>query len=94
MTPAARTLIDTLARALGPPVATPEFVCVGAGKRERARYRVFRWVCPSCGGGRDDPELIWRPFVVDSDGRVFCDVAGCSQEQLAATVRNLLRGPA
>jgi hypothetical protein len=90
VTRATTRLIDALGGVLGPPVATPEFVCAANGKLDRARYRVFRWVCPSCGGGRDDPELIWRPFVVDSDGRVFCEARYCSEEKLVATLRTLL----
>jgi hypothetical protein len=84
---ATRLLIDGLTRALGSPVATPELISVGGGKLERARYRVFRWRCPSCRAGESDPDLIWRPFVVDSDGRVWCDAPACSTDELAATIR-------
>lgn len=82
-------LLEQLTKTLGPPVATPEFLSAGGGKLERARYRVFRWRCPACGGGWDDPELSWRPFVIDSDGKVWCEAPGCSEAELAAVLRDL-----
>jgi hypothetical protein len=85
-------LIDALTRSLGPPVATPEWISVGAGKRERARYRVFRWRCPACQGGWGDPDLIWRPLVVDSDGNVWCEAPGCSDDRLAEAFYGLRVG--
>jgi hypothetical protein len=90
MSRAARLLIDGLTRALGPPVSTPELISAGGGKLERARYRVFRWRCPSCYGGEEDPQQIYRPFVVDSDGRVWCEAPHCSADELAATVREVV----
>jgi hypothetical protein len=75
-----RELIDRLERALGPAVATPE----------HRGYRVHRWCCPACGGGLDDPQWIWRPFVVDSDGRVWCEAPGCRRNELEATLRRLV----
>jgi hypothetical protein len=53
-------LVEQLTRAIGAPVATPAVISVGNGEVDRARYRVFRWRCPACGGGRDDP--IYRPI--------------------------------
>jgi hypothetical protein len=82
-----RKLIDQLEVALGPAVATPE--CIGAG-RARARYRVFRWCCPACGGGTEDLQGIYRPFAVDSDGHVWCSAPGCREDQFETTVRNLI----
>jgi hypothetical protein len=84
---ATRLLIDGLTRALGPPVATPEWISADGGEPQRARYRVFRWRCPSCHAGESDPDLIWRPFVVDSDGRVWCGGPHCSTDELLATLR-------
>jgi hypothetical protein len=78
-------LIDRLAQALGNPVATPERLTAAGGKLERARYRVWRWPCPVCLAGGDDP--IYRPLVVDSDGRVWCEAAGCTTDALSRAVR-------
>jgi hypothetical protein len=85
-------LIDKLSRVLGPPTSTPEYVMASdyreTHRLERARYRVFRWPCPACLGGYDDAG--YKPFVVDSDGRVWCKGPGCLAEELAATIRTLL----
>jgi hypothetical protein len=78
-------LIALFTRALGPPVATPEWVVAGNGRLERAPYRVFRWICPVCGAGADDP--IYRPLVIDSEGVVCCDASRCSTKSIAAEVR-------
>lgn len=83
-------LLAHFSRALGDPAATPEWVCARDGELERARYRVFRWRCCVCRGGWDDPDGIWRPLVIDSDGHVRCEAAGCSPERIAAAVRVLL----
>lgn len=92
MTHATRELIDKLSRVLGSPTSTPEYVMAWDYREthqlERARYRVFRWPCPACLGGENDP--LYRPFVVDSEGRVWCKAPGCSAEELAATIRTLL----
>jgi hypothetical protein len=89
---ATRALIDKLSRVLGPPVCTPEYVMASdyreTHRLERARYRVFLWACPACLGGEGEPP--YKPFVVDSDGRVWCKGPGCSAEELAATIRTLL----
>lgn len=58
------------------------------GKLERAQYRVFRWPCPICGAGYDDP--IYRPLVIDSDGRADCEASHCSIERIGAKVRDEL----
>jgi hypothetical protein len=84
------TLIRRLTDALGPPVSTPDFVRGDDGQLVRSRYRVHRWRCPSCLGGESDPDLIWRPLVVDSDGRVWCDASQCSAEATASAVRERL----
>jgi hypothetical protein len=81
-------LVEQLTRAIGAPVATPAVISVGNGEVDRARYRVFRWRCPACGGGRDDP--IYRPLVVDTDGRVWCEAPGCPVEQHAVTLRGIV----
>jgi hypothetical protein len=86
---ATAALVERLTRTIGEPVATPELVRAMGGKLVRSRYRVFRWRCPACGGGTGDP--IYRPFVVDSDGRVWCQAAGCSEAELARTLRALSR---
>lgn len=80
-------LIDAFTRIIGPPVSTPVLTSVGDGRREPTRYRVHRWECPACGAGSDDP--IYRPMVIDSDGRVFCDASRCSPAAIGAAVRAL-----
>ena len=82
------SLIATFTRAMGPPVATPDWLRSGDGQYERAKYRVFRWTCPRCHAGWDDP--IWRPLVIDSDGRVRCEASRCSAEAIAQEIRVLL----
>jgi len=72
-------------------VEAREWTCrPGEGKLERAKYRVFRWRCCVCKGGWDDPDGIWRPLVIDSDGDVRCEAAACSPERIAVEVRTLL----
>jgi hypothetical protein len=87
-TRATAALISRLTEALGQPVATPEWLSAGGGKLERAHHRVFRWRCPACVGGDDDP--IYRPLVVDSDGRVRCEASDCSAQAIAAGARAVL----
>jgi hypothetical protein len=53
---------------------------------------VFRWCCPACGGGESDPDRIWRPFVVDSDGNVGCNALGCLADRRDDVLRGLLAG--
>ncbi len=77
-------LIAWFTRALGPPIATPEMVTGADGQLERAQYRVFRWRCPACRGGSDD--WLYRPMVINSDGRVFCDASSCSADQIAEAI--------
>lgn len=89
MTTATRLLVERFERALGPPVCTPDWI-MGDRGLERARYRVFRWVCPVCEAGYDDPLGLYRPLVIDSDGRVGCDASGCPLEEIAAEVRTQL----
>jgi len=84
---AATLVVERFERALGSAVATPEQI-MGDRGLERARYRVFRWVCPVCGAGYGDP--IYRPLVIDSDGRVGCEASNCSVEQIAAKVADAL----
>jgi len=86
MTGDAVDLLDRLARALGDPVATPEWISAGGGKLERAKYRVFKWECPVCHEGAGT----WRPLVLDSDGRIFCGASRCAPERIAAEIRVLL----
>jgi hypothetical protein len=83
-------LVGRLTEILGPPVATPEQISDGDGKLVPARYRMFRWRCPSCLGGYEDLDLIYRPFVVDTDGNVSCKAPHCSEEKLKATLIDLL----
>lgn len=78
-------LVERFERALGPAVATPERI-MGELGLERARYRVFRWACPVCGAGYDDP--VYRPLLIDSDGNVCCETSGCASERIAARVRD------
>lgn len=85
MTPATRQLITWLTDVLGPPVATPDLVRGPDGTLTRPSYRVHRWACPACRGGWDDP--LYRPLVVDSEGRVFCGANHCSAERLATALR-------
>jgi hypothetical protein len=49
---------------------------------------VWRWCCPVCWAGAGDP--IYRPFVIDSDGRVFAHCCQASVELLAREVQVLL----
>jgi hypothetical protein len=86
----AKKLVAHFSRALGDPVATPEWISVGEGKLERAKCRVFRWRCCVCKGGWDDVDGIWKPLVIDSDGDVRCEADGCSPERIAVEVRTLL----
>jgi ribosomal protein L37AE/L43A len=88
VTTATAALIRRLTDALGPPVSTPDLVRGDAGQLERSRYRLHRWRCPACRAHWDD--RIYRPLVVDSDGRVYCDASKCSAEAIAAAVRELL----
>jgi hypothetical protein len=96
MSRATRELIDALERALGPAVCTPVWVMASdyreSRRLERAKYRTFAWRCPSCGGGEEDPLQLYRPFVVGSDGRVWCEARGCFEDWLEATLRELVGG--
>jgi hypothetical protein len=83
-------LIERLTLALGPPVSTPEFVRTEDGSERRSLYRVHCWRCPACRAGFDDP--IYRPLVVNSDGRVWCGASRCSAEAIAVAVRRLDAG--
>lgn len=87
-------LVERFTRALGPPVATPEWVMAADHREtrrlERARYRVWRWRCPVCGAGYGDP--IWRPLLIDSDGRMVCEASQCSEDSIAAEIRIALDG--
>jgi hypothetical protein len=85
-------LIERLTRALGPPVSTPDLVRGAEGRLERPRYRVHRWRCPACGAHWNDP--IYRPLVVDSSDRVYCQASQCSAEAIGSAVRALLIGSA
>jgi hypothetical protein len=81
-------LIRRLTDALGPPVSTPDLIRGDDGQLERSRYRLHRWRCPACRAHWSD--LIYRPLVVDSAGRFYCDASQCSAEAIAAAVRELL----
>jgi hypothetical protein len=86
MTRATIELVDQMTRALGRAIATPEWVSVGGGRRERADVRVWRWTCPVCSGGADDPDGIWRPLAVWSDGGVQCEANDCELSLIAQEV--------
>jgi hypothetical protein len=79
-------LVERFERALGPAVCTPELVADGIGHRVRSRYRVWRWDCPCCAAGETDPDRIWRPLFIDSDGRVACDACHAPGEQIGKEV--------
>jgi hypothetical protein len=89
-------VVERFSRALGAAVSTPEWVNSSAGGLERASYRVWRWRCPVCRAGDSDPDQLYRPFSVDSDGEVWCSACDCSAEevrrevQIALDVRELL----
>lgn len=87
-------LIARLTFALGPTACTPEWVMAPnyreTRRLERARYRVWRWRCPACGGGDDDPDRIWRPLAIDSRGSVWCEAGRCTQDEIARAVRHVL----
>ena len=68
--------IGRLTELLGRPVATPAL-----------GYRVFRWDCPVCRAGDLDPNRIYRPFWVDSEGRLGCNSCDASVYTLAAALR-------
>jgi len=85
MIPALATLV---ADAMGPPVCTPEWIMGSDRRLERAGYRVFRWICPRCATG----DHIHRPFVIDTDGKVWCEACRGSEEQLAQAIKWLLLG--
>jgi hypothetical protein len=63
---AQRRTLEVLTRVLGVPLYD----------RDRGLYR---WPCPICGGGLNDP--IWRPLVLVEargdavDGRLFCEAS-------------------
>ena len=78
MDPTIASLIERMTLALGPPAATPEQVSIGNGQLKRAGYRVWRWQCPVCNGGGEDPQRIYRPLAVDSDGNVWCNQSRCT----------------
>lgn len=78
-------LVNKFSRALGWPVCTPEWVA-NHGRMERAKYRVWRWDCPVCRAGERDPDGIYRPLVIDSDGRVGCNACNGSVDAIAAEV--------
>jgi hypothetical protein len=84
---ATRTLIDRLTVSLGAPIATPAMIGAGKGKLEPPAYRVFRWPCPACHAGYNDPLGLYSPFVADSGGRVFCEACHCSATEIAAAIR-------
>jgi hypothetical protein len=90
MTAKTRELVDRLERALGPAACTPAWVMGADRQLEAARYRVWRWRCPSCLGGEEDPLQLYRPFVVDSDGRVWCEGRACFPDRLQATLCELI----
>jgi len=79
-------LVERFERALGPAVCTPELVTDHNGHRVRARYRVWRWDCPCCAAGETDPDRIWRPLFIDSDGSVACDACHASAERIGKEV--------
>lgn len=72
-------LVTYLTEVLGPPIATPL----------PARYRVWRWDCPRCFMGRTDPDGIWLPFSLDSEGRLMCNACHASEEHLVAAIKRL-----
>jgi hypothetical protein len=81
VTRAVRDAIERMARALGPPVATPRLVRKD-GAMVPARHRVFRWRCPVC----DHGDWLWKPLVIDTEGRMWCDGGGCSPAAVAREV--------
>ena len=72
--------------ALGPAVSTPEWITDGRGGLRRATYRVWRWDCPICRAGEDDPDHIYRPLVIDTDGRVSCDECHATPEAIGREI--------
>lgn len=90
MTRSTEKLVERFTRALGEPVATPEQIVEADGRLGRARFRVFRWPCPVCCAGYDDPLGLYRPLVIDSDDHVHCTASDCSLERIAAEVRRQL----
>jgi hypothetical protein len=90
MNRAAVELVAAMTCAFGQPVKTPAWICGADGRIERSRYRVFKWRCPVCGGGFDDPDRIHRPLTVDSDGEVWCSANRCTPEQIGEAVRREL----
>ena len=91
-------VVERFTRALGEPVCTPEWIADGNGGLERAKYRVWRWDCPLCRSGERDPDRIYRPFAIASDGEAWCDSCEASaaevrrEIQIALDVRELHRG--
>jgi hypothetical protein len=76
--------VERLTLALGEPVATPEWVEDANRNRVGSQFRVWRWRCPACGAGEGDP--IYRPLVVDSDGRVRCEAHDCTMAEIREAV--------
>lgn len=79
-------VVAQLTRALGSPVATPP--------HPPGRYREWRWPCPVCFAGHDDPGIQlghvlirWAPLFLTSDGRLGCSACYCSAEDIAHEVQ-------
>ena len=80
-------LVERFERALGPALTTPELVAGTDGRQVRADYRVWRWECPCCSADDSDPERLWRPLFIDSDGRVACERCHATGEQIGNEIR-------
>jgi hypothetical protein len=61
--------VAPITRVLGRPIATPP---VDLDTGQRRTYRIWRWDCPVCHQGERDPIGLFRPFWLDSNGRLGC----------------------
>jgi len=79
--------VERFTAALGPAVATPEFIADGSGGQRLATFRVWRWDCPCCRAGERDQLGIYRPFAVDADGEVWCGACNPSPEAVKREIQ-------
>ena len=70
-------VIERVTMALGPPLAAPE----RTGGRP---HMTWRWACPACGAGEDDP--LERPLMLSGEGWFRCQASGCSADAVATAI--------
>ena len=83
-------VVERFTLALGEPVATPEWIADGKGGLKRAKYRIWRFDCPVCRAGERDPDRIYRPFAIASDGEAWCDSCDATAAEVRREIQILL----